>query len=201
MQPEIIEVPQRSEYWRLLRKGKPTASSFSRIVTSSGELSKQIDDYALELAGEMVAENLPEPYTNNAIERGISLELEAIKLYEYHTFCTVKQVGFVSWESFGASPDGLIEDDGLVEIKCPLWHTHNKYIFKGGLDIKYKQQVQGQLMATQRKWCDLVSYHPDFGERKLFIKRVTRDEEFIKKLKAGIEKVIELRDQYLNEIK
>ena len=119
-----------------------------------------------------------------------------------NTFNIVDEVAFFDCEDYGYSPDGLVGKHGLVEFKCPGATTHTKYLFEDRLPVEYKAQCQGGLMVTGRRYIDFVSYHPNFqDDKKLFIKKVTRDEEFIKKLKEGIGKVIELRDQFIIKIK
>ena len=93
-------------------------------------------------------------------------------------------------EYYGYSPDGLVGDDGLVEFKCPNQKTHTKYLYKGVLPTEYKAQVQGGLYVSERKWCDFVSFHPNFiADKKLFLIRVCRDDKFIECLAKGLEKL------------
>ena len=200
----IREIEQGSDEWHKLRMGVATASNFSKIVTSTGEISKTIDSYALELATEFFLTKPEESYKSAAMERGTELEPEARQVYEENGLISVEQVTFIKSDcgNYGYSPDGLVDEDGLIEIKCPQDTTHLDYIIKNKLPTTYKNQVQGGLMVSGRKWCDFVSYHPNFQEdKKLFIIRVERDEEFISKLKAGIDLVIKKRDKILQQVK
>ena len=200
----IREIEQGSDEWHKLRMGVATASNFSKIVTSTGEISKTIDSYALELATEFFLTKPEESYKSAAMERGTELEPEARQVYEENGLISVEQVTFIKSDcgNYGYSPDGLVDEDGLIEIKCPQDTTHLDYIIKNKLPTTYKNQVQGGLMVSGRKWCDFVSYHPNFQEdKKLFIIRVERDEEFISKLKAGIDLVIKKRDKILQQLK
>jgi putative phage-type endonuclease len=198
----IQDISQGTDEWLNLRLGKATASNFSKIVTSTGAESKTLPKYALELASDMLVTEPEESYKSPAMERGNELEPDAREAYQQHTFNIVDEVAFFDCGGYGYSPDGLVGEDGLVEFKCPQATTHTQYLFDGKLPTTYKAQCQGGLMVTGRKWLDFVSYHPNFkDDKKLFIIRVERDEEFIKKLKAGIDKVIELRDQFITKIK
>jgi len=197
----VKDIEQGSQDWFDMRLGKATASNFSKIVTSRGELSKSLEKYALELASQMLITEPEQTFKNDAMQRGNDLEPLAREAYQEYTFNIVDEVTFFDCGDWGYSPDGLIGKDGLVEFKCPQATTHTKYLFDDKLPTEYKAQVQGGLLVSNRKWCDFVSFHPNFKEERLFIKRVERDEEFIEKLKAGIDKVIELRDEFINKIK
>lgn len=197
----ITNIEQGSDEWLKLRLGIATASNFDCIVTSAGEFSKTMPKYSLELASELLITEQEEMYKNDAMMRGNELEPEAREAYQEFSFNSVDQVTFISCGDYGYSPDGLINSDGLIEIKCPNQTTHTKYLFEDRLPVEYVQQVQGGLFVSGRKWCDFVSYHPNFREdKKLFIKRVYRDEDFIKKLSFGIQKTIGLRNEYLKKI-
>jgi len=198
---KIINCEQGSETWIKARLGIATASNFSKIVTSTGELSKQLKSYAIKLASELLTIEQEESYTNKDMERGNELEPEARQAYQEYAFCKVEEVGFMVTNIAGYSPDGLAGSCGLIEIKCPIQTTHTKYLYEDRLPIEYKAQVQGGLLVSSRFWCDFISYNPTFkGNRKLFIKRIERDEVFIHKLKIGINKVIGIRNEYLRGI-
>jgi putative phage-type endonuclease len=200
---EIIKnIEQGSEEWFKMRLGVATASNFSKIVTSTGKLSTTLSAYALDLASQSLLEEQEESYQNEAMRRGNELEPEAKQAYQEATFNSVEEVTFITCGDYGYSPDGLVSEDGLIEIKCPQANTHTKYLCDNKLPTAYIQQVQGGLMVSGRKWCDFVSYHPSFkGDKKLFIVRVERDEEFIKALKAGIDLVIKKRNEILEKLK
>lgn len=203
---QIIDCEQGSEGWFRSRLGVPSASNFSKIVTSKGELSKSLRDYAFDLAGQSLIEDPEEGFKNASMLYGNDMEPEAREAYQQHTFNKVDEVGFMIRDGAGYSSDGLISKTGLVEIKCPQGgdlkvSTHTKYLYDKKLPTKYWQQCQGGLMVSGREWLDFVSFHPNFkGDKKLFIIRVERDEEFIKKLKDGINKVIELRNDFIKKI-
>jgi exodeoxyribonuclease (lambda-induced) len=102
--------------------------------------------------------------------------------------------------NFGYSPDGLVGEDGLIEIKCPLAITHFQYIIDNKAPIDYWQQLQGGLWVSGRKYIDFVSYHPNFKTKQLFVKRVEREEDYIAKLAELANKTILARDELLNKI-
>lgn len=160
----IVECEQGSEDWHAVRLGIPTASEFSRIVTKTGRLSTQRDDYIAELCVEYV---YGEPYRefqgNYWTERGIDLEAEAMAYYELDRAQRGERVGFVfrdEQRDVGCSPDFLVGDDGLCEMKCPAPKTHLKWLLKPEPPTDHAQQLQGQLWVTGRQWVDWLSYCP-----------------------------------------
>ena len=184
---KIIDCDQRSPEWHQARSGVPSASEFDKIVTSDGSPSKQRQKYMYELVGQKLGALPEESYTNKAIENGILREADAREMYS-RDVKPVVQVGFcIHDEGYGCSPDGLVEEDGLVEIKCPILSTHIEYLIKQKLPTDYVQQVQGQLLVTGRKYNDFVSYFP--GLRPLVV-RCYRDEVFISRLRAELLKFI-----------
>lgn len=200
---KILDLVQGSEEWLKARIGIATASNFSKIITpAKGDVSKTIDSYALELAVESITGIREEGFKSSAMERGNQLEPIARKLYERKKLKKVEQIGFVvsDCENYGYSPDGVI-GDGLIEIKCPLATTHAKYLMDNKLPDDYKPQVQGGLFVSGRKWCDFISYHPDFGNQSLMIVRVERDEDYIAKLEAGLKLLISKKEEFLTKIK
>jgi len=196
---EIINCEQRSEEWFAARCGIPTASNFDKIISSEGKRSKQRNNYIWKLAGERVTKTPEEnSYKNMAMEIGMEREAEARETYELITGQEVTQVGFcvgIRKYKYGASPDGLIGDDGCLEIKCPLVSTHISYLIKGVLPATYIPQVQGQLLVTGRKWCDFVSYFPGV---KPFILRVFPDKLFMELL---IKELLDFCDELENVVK
>lgn len=199
---QIINCQQGSEEWLKARLGIPSASNFSKIVTSTGKLSESLRKYAEELVSDMLIIEPEEGYKNADMLRGNELEPEAAQAYQEYTFNTVEECGFMIKDGAGYSPDRMVDENGLIEIKCPNKVTHTKYLLDKKLPIKYLQQCQGGLMVSNRKWLDFISFHPNFkGDNKLFIIRVFRNEEFIKKLVIGIKRVIEIRNELLEKIR
>lgn len=195
---KIIQCAQGTEEWFKARLGIPSASNFDKIVTTKGEPSKQAIKYLFKLAGEKVSGKQEETYQNDAMKRGVLLEDEARQLYQLMNDVAVEQVGFCVDNGYGCSPDGLVGEDGMIEIKCPSIATHVEYILEGKLPTEYFQQVQGQLLVTGRTWCDFVSYYPGI---KPLIVRVTRNEKFIDVLKAELEGFVNSLEETVNKIK
>jgi len=159
---KILTFEQRTPEWFDARRGIPTASNFSKILTTKGEKSKQWDDYRNKLAAARVSGVDEEPFTSKSIEKGIEQEGESRLVYEMFKEVFVEEVGFCLSDCgrFGASPDGLVGKDGMVELKNPKGKTLVKYTLKNKLPSTYFQQVHGQMYVTDRKWCDFVSYCP-----------------------------------------
>lgn len=184
----ISYVKQGTPEWFEVRAGKPTASNFDKIITTQGEPSKQKTKYLYKLAGEAVSGITDESYKSEAMARGNELEDEARSFYQLVNDCKVHQIGFCFSDiGAGCSPDGLIEDNGILEIKCPLSSTHIEYLLNGKLPSTYYQQVQGALFITGREWLDFISYYPGI---KPFIIRVTPDEDFQQALERELKSFI-----------
>jgi len=197
----VHDIEQRSAEWYALRAGMPTASEFSKIITSKGEPSKSVSDYALTLAAEKFAGRPVDAWEGNSwTDRGRALETSAISLYEFARDTIVKPVGFITDDdaSMGCSPDGLVGDDGMVEVKCLKSDRHVRAILyfqkHGRCPPDYVQQTQGQLMVCRRNWCDLIFYHP---ELPLLIVRQTPINELSFALRKGIKALISERDAVL----
>jgi len=179
----LIECEQGSEEWLKARLGVPSASNFSKLITMKGTLSTQAKAYVDALVAEAITGESTYVKVTDAMQRGTELEPYARERYFYETGNSVEEVGFCLHDDYqaGASPDGLIGEDGGLEIKCPLGGTMVSYLRVGRLPSKYWQQVQGCLHITGRKWWDFMAYHPDM---KPLIVRVERDEAFIAALDA-----------------
>jgi len=196
---KILDIQQQTPEWYQAKVGIPSSSNFDKIITTKGEPSKQSQKYLYKLAGEFVAGKSEETYQNASMLRGVELEAEARQCYELITGETVKQIGLcIADEGYACSPDGIVGDDGLLEIKCPLAATHVGYLLKNNLPSDYFQQVQGQLLVTGRKWCDFMSYYP--GIKPLII-RVERNEKFITALKVELEIFCNELKEIVNKIK
>ncbi len=195
-----LDCEQGSAEWLALRCGLPTASNFDKLVTAKGEPSKQAQKYLYALAAEKVSGIKEEGFQSQAMQKGIENEAEAVAYYELTQGVDVQTVGFCLHDSkrFGASPDRLVGSEGLLEIKCPLPHTHVGYLLEENLLADYFQQVQGQLFVTGRKWCDLMSYSR--GLKPLII-RVQRDEAFILKLQSALETFCNELEKTVEKIK
>ena len=180
----MTEIAQRSEAWFRARIGKVTASAVADVLakTKTGVSASRVN-YLIKLAIQRVTGQIEESFTNDAMQWGIDNEDQARVAYEVASGNFVDQVGFVDHEIidwFGCSPDGLVNNDGLVEIKCPNSATHWEYFKTKEVPKKYFIQMQAQMSCTGRKWCDFVSFDPRMPEKsQLLIIRVFRDNTFI----------------------
>ena len=185
---KIHNFEQRTEDWYNIRKGKMTASNAETIIANG----KGLETYIYNLMAEYYSSAEKENYINADMQRGIDLEPEARLEFEFYTGLDVQEVGFVEYNEFiGVSPDGLIGDDGLIEIKCPNDSIYFKLLLNDNIKPEYIAQMQMQMYITDRQYCYFVSYNPNF-EKSLYIKKITRDEEMIEKLKKGLDKGTEL---------
>jgi putative phage-type endonuclease len=185
---KIHNFEQRTEDWYNIRKGKMTASNADTIIANG----KGLETYIYNLMAEYYSSAEKENYINADMQRGIDLEPEARLEFEFYTDLDVQEVGFIEYNDFiGVSPDGLIGDDGLIEIKCPNDSVYFKLLLSDNIKPEYIAQMQMQLYVTDRQYCYFVSYNPNF-EKSLYIKKITRDEEMIEKLKKGLDKGTEL---------
>jgi len=187
----LIDCEQGSDEWIASRLGIPSASMFGKIITTQGKWSTQADAYINQLVAEKLTGEQTYVYQNEHMARGTELEPEARAMYEFIKEVEVSEVGFCLHDTLdaGCSPDGLIAEDGGLEIKCPAPATHVEYLKAGVLPSKYKQQVMGCLWITGREWWDFVSYHPTM---KTLIVRVERDEEYIAALEDCITQAVHL---------
>lgn len=185
------EIIQGSPEWKALRCGKVTASRVADVVakTKTGYSASRAN-YLAQLIAERLTGSPAETYTNAAMQHGTETEPEARDAYSFYHGVTVEQIAFVPHpkiDQAGASPDGLVGDDGLVEIKCPNTATHLETLLGQAVPAKYIDQMQFQMACTGRKWCDFVSYDPRMPEHmRLFCKRVPRDDARINFLETEI---------------
>ena len=181
----VHDVKQGGSDWLRLRAGIPTASEFLKIITPTGKASSQANRYCCDLIAERILGRPLESYVSLAMERGSELESEAIAAYEFERSLDTYVVGFVTDDEqrWGASPDRLVGDDGLLEVKCPDAGVHVGYLLMRPADRKYYPQIQGQLWITGRKWVDIMSYHPEMPRA---IVRVERDEEYLQLLSQAV---------------
>lgn len=182
---------QRSDEWFAARCGKATGSRIADIVakTKSGYSASRAN-YMAQLVVERMTGKVAESFSNAAMDWGTEQEPYARAAYEAHSGVLVDEVGMVDHptvEMSGASPDGLVGDDGLVEIKCPTTATHIETLMEKAAPKKYIDQMQWQMACTGRKWCDFVSFDPRMPQGlQLFVKRVERDDEYIAELESEV---------------
>lgn len=206
-------IEQGSPEWFAERLGKVTASRVADVIakTKSGPSTSRAN-YMGQLIAERLTSEVQESYSNAAMQWGTDQEPNARAAYEFRTDATVEAAGFVihpTMADSGASPDGYVAADGLIEIKCPMTATHIDTLLGRSVPGKYITQIQWQLGCTGRKWCDFVSFDPRMPESmSLFIARVQRDDKLIADLEAQVreflteldKKVSELRAQYARQI-
>ncbi len=183
----ILDVAQGSKAWHAARLGIPTASNFNRIVTGAGYFSAASARYMDDLMEEWRSRERRQFEATFWMQRGLEMEPQARAAYAVQTGHAVAEVGLVYLNAqrlVAASPDGMVGDDGLLEIKCPMPAIHAAHVRGAKLPGPYIPQVQGQLWVSQRKWCDFFSYHPDSAEQLLL--RVYRDEPYIEKLRCAV---------------
>lgn len=182
---------QGSEEWFAARLGKVTASRVSDVTaaTKSGPAAAR-KNYAAQLVAERLSGETGPTFSNAAMQWGTDTEPQARAAYSLEKGLPVSQIGFVDHpniEMAGASPDGLVGQDGLVEIKCPNTATHIETILRGTADAKYVKQMQFQMACTQRQWCDFVSFDPRLPpEMSLFVQRVAVDAEAIEEIESKV---------------
>ena len=197
-----------------IRRGIPSASNFGKLLTNTmknGHYGKstQRKSYVNELiAGRFGAQK--EQWQNEHMERGIEMESNARDMYELLTGNTVQEVGLCFKDeerAYSASPDGLVGDDGLLEIKCPTPGVHVSYSLGGEVPAAYRQQVLGQLFVTGREWLDFMSYHPDVqddgagNDPSVFIVRVYPDVDFFSDLESVLKEVSEEVQAGVNQLR
>lgn len=173
---------QYTPEWYAAHRGRPSTSNFGRIITpKKAEYSKSADEYCYELLAEDFDPQygVVEGYVNAAMKNGNIFEPGNRRYYEMERNCDVEQVGLIESDCgrFLCSPDGLVGDDGLLEIKSPTHRVQIKYLLTGGLPAEYAPQVHGQLLVTRRKWVDFLSYA--YGLPPLLV-RVTPNEFTVK---------------------
>ena len=182
---------QRSAEWHAARLAKVTASRVADVIarTKSGWGASRAN-YMAELIAERLTGEPSEKFTSAAMAWGTEKEPEARAAYAWHADEDVQEVGFVVHNRIrdaGASPDGLVGTNGLVEIKCPGTATHIDTLLSGSIADKYIVQMQFQMACTGRMWCDFVSYDPRLPEAmRLFVRRIERDHERIAQLETAV---------------
>ena len=201
----IEMMDQGTEEWFTIRIGKVTASRVADVIakTKTG-YSASRDNYMAQLVCERLTGQKGESFTNAAMQHGTETEPLARAAYEASQDVLVDEVGFVphpTIEMAGASPDGLVGDDGLIEIKCPNTATHIDTLLSQTVPGKYNTQMQFQMACTGRQYCDFVSFDNRLPEElQLFVTRVPRDEVFIRLIESEIVQFIAELDDKINKL-
>ena len=184
---------QGSDEWKDYKRGKVSASSVIKIVKGTrGAYLSDRKNYMSDLIIEILTGNNTEHFTSTAMEHGTETEPLARAAYEAITGSMVSQVGFIDHDTiadFGASPDGLVNVDGLIEIKCPNTATHLDTLINGTIKRDYIYQVQAVMLCGKRAWCDFISYDPRLPDNlSIWIKRINRDDVMIAEIEAEVKK-------------
>jgi putative phage-type endonuclease len=209
----MTTIIQGSPEWFAIRLGKVTASRISDVVakTKTGGWGASRANYAAQLIAERLTGTVVESYTNGAMQWGTATEPAARLAYADTVIEPVTEVGFIDHPTIGmsgASPDGLVGADGLVEVKCPNTATHIETLLGGKIPEKYICQMLWQMDCAERQWCDFVSYDPRLPkEMQLFVKRLSYDGKKVIELGDNVidflaeidHKEAELRRRYLNQ--
>lgn len=196
---------QRSAEWYSARLGKVTASRVADVIakTKSGYSASRAN-YMAELICERLTGKQGDNFQSGAMLWGTETEPLARAAYEAHSGNLVEETGLVLHDTIanaGASPDGLIGDDGLVEIKCPNTATHIDTLLSGTVPSKYITQMQWQITCTGRQWCDFVSYDPRMPDAmQLFVTRIYRDHDMIIELEREVEKFLAELDEKITKL-
>jgi putative phage-type endonuclease len=206
-----VEIEQGSPEWFNARLGRVTASRVADVLakTKSGYSASRAT-YMAELIVERLTGKRVDSFVNSSMMWGTNTEPLARAAYESHTGVLVEEVGFVPHPTIsmsGASPDGLIGKDGLIEIKCPNTATHIETLMSGSVPLKYLYQMQWQMICARREWCDFVSFDPRMPEdMQLFVQRhvlsndtaLDLSREIVSFLAELDEKVSKLKEKYSN---
>lgn len=203
---EIFNCEQGSDEWFRCRMGIPTASEFATVMAKGkdGGHSQTRKTYMYKLAGERISGTPMESFSNSYMERGKLLETAARELYAFMTDADPELVGFVRNGNTGCSPDALIGDDGLLEIKTKAPHIMIDCILKGDIPPEHIAQMQGALWITGRQWCDLFCYYRGdngMGKPMFFKRRMKRIEEYIRKLEDSVHQFNRELESLVQDIK
>lgn len=193
--PKLIQAEQRSPEWFAARLGRATGSRFGDVMakTRTG-YSASRKNYAAELVIERLTGKQADVFVSTAMQWGTDNEPVARLQYMLATGNEVEETGFWQHDSLeaGASPDGFVGKEGLLEIKCPNSATHIETLWKKKLPHQYQAQIQGQMWVTGRQWCDFVTFDPRLPDNaQMLVIRVARDDIYIAELEEEIKVFLE----------
>lgn len=189
------DIVQGTDEWHQIRLGRFTGSTFYKFIKATKEKKEEL--IASKAVEHYLGDTDDSGFTTFAMERGSILEPEARRLYQAINDVTVKEVGFVEYGEYaGCSPDGLVGDDGFIEIKCPL--AHNFLVWRKNKLIKpeYVIQIQYNLYITKRQWCDFFVYHPRLG---YYCIRVEKDPKLQEIIEQSLKELQEQIEEYKTE--
>lgn len=202
----ITDMLQGSELWHQIRLGKVTGIGMKSVLSNGrgSAPSKMSETYMMELIAEKLTGQAKPFFENDAMKWGTETEPQARAMYELNSGNDVVEVAFIERNEFiGVSPDGLIGDDGMIEIKCPETTTQLKRALTDSYSKDYTTQIQMQLWVSGRAWCDFLSFDPRLDiDASYLLQRVYRDENFIEdmaeKTKLFIDKMNEILTKLTN---
>jgi len=197
-------IVQGTDEWKQSRVGIVTASRFADVMTKikTGESATRYN-YKAEIIAERLTGKPTESFVSFAMQWGTDHEPEARTIYETIHELKVEETGLVKHPQIeaGASPDGLVGKDGLIEIKCPNTATHITTLIKGEAPKYYMSQMQGQMWITGRNWCDFISYDTRLNDKlAYFCIRVPRDDDFIAELEDEVDKFLKDVDTVIKQL-
>jgi putative phage-type endonuclease len=194
---------QGTDEWLAERAGHVTASKINDCMMAKTTAGYQ--NYMAQIVCERLTGQPVETFKSDAMQYGNDTEPQARAFYELETGNDVQECGFIKHPDIdwsGASPDGLIGDDGLVEIKCPQQAKHMKNLLGGTIDKGYRLQMQWQMECTGRSWCDFVSFNPSFPDHlRINIERVDRDEKLIAEMRGAVQAFLEEIDAKMTALR
>lgn len=193
----ISNIEQGTDEWFEMRLGVITASRFKDVLAKGKGITRT--NYMMELAAERITSEKAEGFTNQYMEWGTQTEPQAIAMYEFDNAVQVDRITFVKHDiiTAGYSPDGFVNGDGLIEVKCPKTTTQIETFLSGEMPSGHKPQVQGGLWISEREWCDFISFDPRIKtQSSYFCIRVYRDEDYIKNLELEVKRF----EDELNEL-
>lgn len=198
---------QRTDEWYAARLGKVTGSRIHNVMAQGkgGAPSLTRNEYMCQLAGERITGDVMPNYVNEAMQWGINTEHQARAAYEFAREVEIKKLAFADHptiEQAGASPDGLIGEDGMIEVKCPNTATHIATLRGKSISGTYIKQMQWQMACTGRQWCDFVSFDPRLPfNLQMHVKRIHRDNGVIQQMENQVRKFLTELDVMVQELR
>ena len=197
MKPVHHKVDQGTEEWYRLRMCRFTASSVDNQLGKAS--NKGYQDEIKRVAFETLYGVRPDSFEGSWMTRGKEIEADARNMYQASNFTVVETAGFFTYGDYmGASPDGLVGEDGIIEIKCVKFNTFIDYVLADRVPPEYVPQIQMQLLCTDRQWCDFVAYHPGVP---LFIRRAERDEAMIQNIIVAVDVAMASAKELITKLK
>ena len=201
----IDTMEQGSADWLALRLGKVTASKVKDVLTKGrgNAPSKTAETYMMELIAEKLTGKSKPFFENDAMRWGTETEPQARSMYSVNNdFVDVREVAFIEHNEFiGVSPDGLIGDDGMLEVKCPNTTTQLKRALSDDYSADYKAQIQMQLWVAGREWCDFLSFDPRLDCAAGYLQqRVYRDEKYIEEMECKVFAFVDSMNEIINKL-